>query len=187
MQLGGVGYKHAGSDRWASHSRQDNSSWGSVTRLLPGGPGLLVLPWYTVVCRRRRHGHPCQQSVVETASARSTGEGRGARLLQWPCGGVPAVEEGVSHGAGPRYAWRPSGRQRHGSGWRGWAAGGAGLGTEHFEVFDWKQIEALPVGMGPVASQQDWGAGAPVAHPSLVPTGCVRGGKTAPLLWFLLL
>lgn len=74
-----------------------------------------------------------------------------------------------------------------GQGRRGWAAGGAGLGMEYFEAFDWKQIEALPKGMGPAASQQDWGAGAPGARPSLVPTGCVRGLKTAPLLRFLLL
>lgn len=41
------GYKHAGSGRWASRSMRDSSSWGHVTRLLCGSPGL----WYAVVCR----------------------------------------------------------------------------------------------------------------------------------------
>lgn len=50
VQLGSVGYKHAGSNHWASHSTWDNSSWGNVTRLLHGSPGLLVFLWYAVVC-----------------------------------------------------------------------------------------------------------------------------------------
>lgn len=75
---------------------------------------------------------------------------------------------------------------RHvGHGWQGWAAGGAGLGTEHFGAFDWKQMEGLPMGTGPAASQQDWGGGDAGVCPSLVPTGCVRGNETAPLLQFL--
>lgn len=52
---------------------------------------------------------------------------------------------------------------------------------EHFGPFEWKQIEGLPVGMGPPASQQNWGGGVPGACPSLALTGCVRGGETAPL------
>lgn len=58
-QLGGVGYKHAGSDRWASHNTWDNSSWGNVTRLLHGSLGLLVLPWYMVVCGEALAQPPC--------------------------------------------------------------------------------------------------------------------------------
>lgn len=65
-------------------------------------------------------------------------------------------------------------------------AGELGLLVEQGWVWSvWKQVEGLSLAMGPAASQQDWGGGAAGAHPSLVPTGCVRGGEMAPLLQFL--
>lgn len=79
VQLGGMGYKHAGSDRWASHSTRDNSSWGKVSCLLHGSLALLVLPWYVVVCGDTLAQTPCsvprQQGAAETVSAGSARKG----------------------------------------------------------------------------------------------------------------
>lgn len=161
-QRRGAGYKHAGSNRWASHRLWDNSSRGTVPRLL------LVLLWDVVVCGEALAQPPCpvpqQQRAAETASARSTRKGRGARLLQRPCGATPAVGKGVSHRAAPRCALRPSGRWRCRSGLVRLGAGGAGLGVEHLNgsrlrVCPWEWAQAAP--------QQDcwssWGLSQPGA------------------------
>lgn len=169
VQLGSVGYKHAGSDHWASHSTWDNSFWGNVTCLLHGKLGSAGAP---VVCGgvRGDAGTAILLRALAAVRSRDCECQINRERLRYQASAVSLQRdagcrrEGELWGRAQRCFKRPSGRQRRGSGlvrlgcW--WSRAGYGV---FWSI--WKQVEGLPLAMGPAASQQDGGggvAGAPI-------------------------
>lgn len=152
---GGVGYKHAGV-LLSLLTVQHSSSWGAANSPHGARPPALLEP-----CSVPQW---VQQTPCAACLPKSTGsawECHGATLLQ-------QLREGVSHGAGPRCALKPSGEQ----GWRlGPLRWGCWWSRAVFRALGSRS--RVYKGMPPSASLGKW-----------CPGGCVKGCQVVPPLEF---